>query len=73
MLKEYINNFIIVYFNTIIIFLKDITKYNKYIKKVIMKLIDTRIILSIKKYNFNITKIHYLKIVIIIRETKFHN
>lgn len=37
MLKEYINNFIIVYFNTIIIFLKDITKYNKYIRRVIKK------------------------------------
>ena len=67
---KYFNKFVIVYFNNIIIFSKNLEEYNKYIKLIIKKLINIELTLKIKKYKFNITIVNYLKIIYILEGLK---
>ena len=66
LLKDYLNKFIAVYFNNIIVFSKDSKLYNSYIWNIIDKFIKARIILKIKKCEFDITIIKYLEIIYLI-------
>jgi hypothetical protein len=59
LLKNYLNKFIIVYFDDIIVFSKDPELYDGYVRSVIDKLIKTGITLKIKKYEFDITTVKY--------------
>jgi ribosome-interacting GTPase 1 len=61
--REYLNKFVAVYFDNIIIFLKDPSKYIEHVKKVMRKLYNTGLSLNINKYKFNITKVKYLGLV----------
>jgi hypothetical protein len=63
LLKDYLNKFIAVYFNNIIVFSKDSKLHDGYIQNIIDKLIKARITLKIKKCEFNITTVKYLGII----------
>jgi hypothetical protein len=52
-----------VYFDNIIVFSKDSELYDGYIQSIINKLMKIEIILKIKKYEFNIIIIKYLRII----------
>ena len=57
MLGECLNKFIIIYSNS-----KE--EYFKYIKQVLQRLIDKKMLIAIKKYKFYITKIKFYKFII---------
>jgi len=68
MLWKYINNFVAIYFDDIIVFSKDITKHDKHVQKIMRKTNKSWIILNIKKYKFNTIKINYLEMVFLPEE-----
>ena len=64
MLKKYLNKFIIVYLNNIIIYSKTEKEHYKYIKWVLQRLINKRMPVAIKKYKFHIIKTKFYKFII---------
>ena len=52
--------FIIVYLDNIIIYLKKLNKYRKYVRIILEKLLDKRLRCKLKKYKFYKTKINFL-------------
>ena len=64
------NIFIAVYFNDIIVYLKNLEEHDRYIQVVIKMLIDTRLILKIKKCKFDMTIIKYLRIIYTLNRLK---
>ena len=59
MLGEYLDKFIMVYLNNIIIYSKIEKEHYKHIKWVLYQLIDKQIPVAIKKYKFHIIKIEF--------------
>ena len=53
-LQEYLNNFIAVYFDNIIVYLKNLKEHNQHIQFVIEKLIKAKLTFKIKKCKFDI-------------------
>ena len=64
MLREYLNKFIIVYLDNIIIYFKMEEEHYKYIKWVLQRLIDKKILVAIKKCKFYIIKTEFCKFII---------
>ena len=64
MLGEYLDEFIIAYLNNIIIYSNSKEEYFKYIKQVLQKLIDKKMLIAIKKYKFHITKTKFCRFII---------
>ena len=63
-LGEYLNKFIIAYLNNIIIYSNSKEEHFKYIKQVLQRLADKKILVAIKKYKFYITKTKFYKFII---------
>jgi len=63
-LGEYLDEFVIVYLNNIIIYLNSKEKYKEYIKWVLQKLYDEEILIAIKKCEFYITKTDFIGFII---------
>ena len=64
MLKEHLDEFIMVYLNNIIIYSKTEKEYYKYIKWVLQQLVNKRMLIAIKKYKFHITKTEFYRFII---------
>ena len=64
MLKEYLNKFIIVYLDNIIIYFKIKEEHYKYIKWVLQRLINKKMLVAIKKYKFYTIKIKFHRFII---------
>ena len=64
MLGEYLDEFIIVYLNDIIIYSNSKEEYFQYIKQVLQRLIDKKILVAIKKYKFYIIKTEFYRFII---------
>jgi ribosome-interacting GTPase 1 len=62
-LREYLNKFIAVYFDNVIIFLKDLSKHTEHVREVMRKLHDAGLSLNIDKCKFNVTEVEYLGLV----------
>ena len=67
-LREYLNNSIIAYFNNIIIYLNSKREYKEYIKWVLRRLYKENILIIIKKYKFYIKKIDFVRFIIKLRQ-----
>ena len=63
-LYKYLDIFVIVYLNNILVFFKNKTKYIKYIKKVFKKLKKAKLLLRPKKYKFYKNKIRFLGFIV---------
>src|SRR6266704_5347242 len=63
-LGEYLDKFIIVYFNNIIIYFNNKEEYKGYIKWVLERLYKENILIIIKKYKFYIKKINFIGFII---------
>ena len=61
-LQKYLNNFVTVYFDNIIIYLRNLEEHNQYVQLIIKELIKAGLTLKIKKYKFDITQVNYLEI-----------
>jgi len=59
-LKEYLNEFVVVYFDDIIIFSKTMTEHWGHVRKVLEKLRKAKINLKIKKCEFAVQEVEYL-------------
>ena len=68
MLGEYLNKFIIVYLNNIIIYSETEKEHYKYIKWVLQRLANKKMLVAIKKYKFYIIKIKFCKFIIKLRK-----
>ena len=68
MLKEYLDEFIIVYFNNIIIYSNSKEEYKEYIKQVLKRLYKENILIAIKKCEFYIKKIDFVGFIIKLRQ-----
>ena len=64
MLGEYLDKFIIAYLNNIIIYFKIEKEHYKYIKWVLQRLVDKRILVAIKKCEFHTIKIEFYGFII---------
>ena len=64
-LQLFLNQFIIIYINDIFIYSKTKIKYKVYINKILQTLKNAKFKIKIKKSNFHIQKINFLKYVII--------
>ena len=63
-LGEYLNKFIIVYLNDIIIYFNSEEEYFQYIKWILQRLTDEKILIAIKKYKFHIIKTEFYGFII---------
>jgi hypothetical protein len=63
LLREYLNKFIAVYFDDIIVFSKEPELHDSHVRSVIDKLMKAGIMLKIKKCEFDTTTIKYLGMV----------
>ena len=63
-LGEYLDEFVIVYLNNIIIYLITKEEYREYIKQVLRRLQKEQILVVIKKYKFFIRKIDFISFII---------
>ena len=64
MLGEHLDEFIIVYLNNIIIYFNSKEEYFKYIKWVLQRLTDKKMLVAIKKYKFYIIKTKFCGFII---------
>ena len=64
MLGEYLDKFIIVYLNNIIIYFKTEKEHYKYIKWVLQRLINKKMLIAIKKYKFHTIKMEFYRFII---------
>ena len=64
MLGEHLDEFIMAYLNNIIIYSNSKEEYFKYIKQVLQRLADEKMLVAIKKYKFYITKTKFYRFII---------
>jgi len=63
-LGEHLDEFVMAYFNNIIIYLDSEEKYRKYIKWVLQRLYNKKILIVIKKCEFYIIKTDFIGFII---------
>ena len=64
MLGEYLDEFIIAYLNNIIIYSNSKEECFQYIKQVLQKLVNKKMLVAIKKYEFYIIKTKFYRFII---------
>jgi len=64
MLFNYLNNFYTAYFNNIIIYSNNKLEHETYMKKVLDRFCNTSLQVDIKKYEFEVKRIKYLKFIV---------
>jgi len=63
-LGEYLNKFVIVYLNNIIIYLINKEEYGEYIKRVLKRLQEEKMLVVIKKCEFFTRKTNFIRFII---------
>ena len=63
-LGEYLDKFIIAYLNNIIIYFNSKEEHFQYIKQVLQRLVNKKMLVAIKKYKFHITKTEFYRFII---------
>ena len=63
-LGEYLDKFVIAYLNDIIIYFNSEEEYFQYIKWVLQRLVDKKMLVAIKKYEFYIIKTKFCRFII---------
>jgi len=66
-LREHLDEFIIVYLDDIIIYLNSKEEHRKYVKWVLQRLYNKEIPIAIEKYKFHITKTDFVGFIIKLR------
>ena len=68
MLGEYLNKFIMVYLDNIIIYSNSEEKYKKHIKWVLSRLYKENILITVKKYKFYTKKTDFIEFIIKLKQ-----
>ncbi len=63
-LREYFNDFVIIYFNNILIYSDNLKTHHKYVYKILIKLNKRTLYVKKLKSRFKIKKIKFLKYII---------
>ena len=63
-LEEHLDEFIIAYLNNIIIYFNSKEEHFQYIKQVLQRLVDEKMLVAIKKYEFYTTKTKFCRFII---------
>ena len=63
-LEEHLDKFIITYLNNIIIYFNNKEEYFQYIKWVLQRLINKKMLVAIKKYKFHTIKTEFCRFII---------
>src|SRR6266487_747757 len=71
-LYNYLNKFVIVYLDNILIYFKNEEDYEKHVKKILRRLQEKNLYLKLKKYKFHKQQIKYLEHIIMIEELKMN-
>ena len=64
MLKEYLDKFVIIYLNNIIIYFNSEKEHFQYIKWILQRLTDEKMLVAIKKCEFYTIKTEFYKFII---------
>ena len=64
MLGEHLDKFIIAYLNNILIYFNSKKEHFKYVKQVLQRLADKKMLVAIKKYEFHTTKTEFYGFII---------
>ena len=64
MLGEYLDEFIIAYLDNIIIYFNNKEEHFKYIKWVLQRLVNKKMLVAIKKYEFHTIKTEFCRFII---------
>ena len=67
-LEEYLDEFIITYLDNIIIYSNSKKEYFQYIKQVLQRLTDKKMLVAIKKYKFYIIKTEFYRFIFKLRK-----
>ena len=67
-LGEYLDEFIIAYLNNIIIYFNSKEEHFQYVKQVLQRLIDKKMLVAIKKYKFHTIKTKFCRFIIKLRK-----
>ena len=70
-LGEYLDEFIIAYLNNIIIYFNSKEEHFKYIKQVLQRLADKKILVAIKKCKFHTIKTKFCGFIIKLKKTQY--
>ena len=68
MLGEYLDKFIIAYLDDIIIYFNSKEEHFKHVKQVLQRLINKKMLVAIKKYEFHTTKTEFCRFIIELRK-----
>lgn len=71
-LYEYLNDFCINYLNDIFIYNNNLKQNKIYVFKVLKRLLKVNFYLNINKCEFNIIKINFIKLIIIVNKIKIN-
>ena len=67
-LGEYLDKFIIAYLNNIIIYFNSKEEHFQYIKQILQRLVDKKMLVAIKKYKFYTIKTKFCRFIIKLRK-----
>ena len=71
MLGEHLDEFIIAYLDDIIIYFNSEEEHFQYIKQVLQRLIDKKMLVAIKKYKFHTIKTEFCRFIIKLKKTQY--
>ena len=71
-LKEFVNNICIIYLNDILIYNENLTKHWWYVQMIFKRLRQFQLSVNLKKCQFDIKKIEFLKFIIFIDEVRMN-
>jgi hypothetical protein len=71
-LREYLNDFCTIYLNDILIYSEIEIEHEIHVKRILLKLREIKLQANIIKCKFHVTKIAYLKLIVIIKKIKMN-
>ena len=67
-LKKFVNNICVIYLNDILIYNENSTEHWRHVRMIFKHLRQFQLFVNLKKYQFNIKKIEFLKFIVFIDE-----
>jgi hypothetical protein len=72
-LREYLDVFALAYINDILIFFKILEKHVRHVRVVLERLLQYKLYVNIKKFEFSVVKTTFLKFIIIREDVKMNS
>ena len=72
MFEQYLNVFVITYFNNILIYFNDEKNHKKHVTKIFKKLKEIKLKIKLKKLTFHVQKVKFLRFLISYEKIKMN-